>query len=264
MLKMWHSSIILTLFTVSSAFAVVLKQEGHFHPAISYREAPLGYTYSLNITGTLMPGEKASQLLNKISATFIEPIETGKISTDTYIMQVSGPDYIFNFVAEPASLDKVKEFMSFIEKREALGFHGQAIHFKKVISLHEVATFQAGNYNDQLEDPFDMNFDLKREFDFKTLAEWENFTDTYGYALLSHDHQEFEKYLESFIADPVIYSQVTEILKRDNMAAIDPRVSLLLEDQSKVDSDFEHTAFLPFKFFRNCFLSNYENGTCYK
>ncbi len=210
-------------------------------------------------------GVPNSDLLQEILTNFVVPLQQNKdVALFTFVVNVGGQGkYFFHFVAEPVNAQASNAFNQYIAKFQAQSFHGVAIHFQNVVQIFEVTTLQTGNYVDNQDDPFNINFEVSQKHAFASLLEWQNFTDTYGWALLSSDHATFKAYLGQFVSDPDDFAAASKALTLSNMMAIDPRVYLILDDETVIDGDMAHSPFIPFRFFRNCYESRFENGFCF-
>jgi hypothetical protein len=207
-----------------------------------------------------------SQILSDFTRIVVNPLGQGATFTrQSFVANVAGSvSFHFNFIVEALDVSTESDFQNYVANLEGQDFYGAKIHFEKVASLTETAALQAGRYDSQREDPFDMNFQILKKFNFTSLRDWLNFSNTYGFALLSPNHSTFRDYLKGFLNDAGDFQNVSRVLSQNNMVAIDPRVNVILEDGTLIPSDMQHSPFLPFKFFRNCFQPQFEIGNCAK
>ncbi len=218
----------------------------------------------LSIDG-VVTGVEDQVLLQDVLDIVVKPLQLNpKIALFSYMINVSGPGHVtLHFAAEPASRASVEIFDQYIKASEAQKIHGLSVQFKNVVDISEVAQVRAGHYVSNQDDPFSVSFEVSKKIHFKTMSEWQKFTDSYGEALLNPDHEAFKKYISEMITDSNDLSALAMALKKSNMMAVDPRVYLTLEDGSIVGGESDQSPFIPFQFFRNCYESRFENGMCF-
>lgn len=224
-----------------------------------------GHTHYLHLAGAIL-NETNDQIFNDLTAAFGAALEAQKSEIRfSYTLQVSGRGQVLvNLALEPAGPADTPTCENFIAALEKKGFKSLRVQFQLVTQIREIAEFQAGMYVANQEDPFAEAYKFPRHFRFANLQEWNDFSNLYGFALLNKDGQAFRKFLKDFIANPKIYQVIQDtVLTKNNMAAIDPNVSLVLVNNTKVDSSWANSPFIPFKFFRNCYAKDYEGGMCY-
>ncbi len=226
--------------------------------------APTDSLYYLHIEANLT-NEERIEAIEKLRRLFVVPLVTPNIiSRNSYIVQISGPQnhLTFNLVLESLNSDTLDQFNNYMAFQETKLIYGQKVSFQKVAFIKTTAVLEIGSYDGKLDDPFVMKYDYPQFFKFSNLAAAVRFSDGFGFALLSTDHQAFKSYLMNFAKEAADLSFITQLLSQNNMMAIRTDISLVLENGAIVSSDWEGTPFLPYRFFRNCYESRYENGTC--
>jgi len=181
----------------------------------------------------------------------------------SYVVLTSGKgEFLFNLIVEPLTGGE-GALTQYLAQCGPGAFHGQELRFQPVEKVLTVATFEAGKYRQDQEDPFDQSFALDRAFAFGSYEAFENFSNSYGHALLNPKNAEFLAYFETFLGDK--FETVRDnVLTGANMVAIDPHPYLILAGNGVAGPEWDTTPFLPYKFFRNCFSEKLENGMCFK
>jgi hypothetical protein len=219
----------------------------------------------LDVSGHL--DQTPEQIYAELTNRFTKPLDASRDSIlFSYIKQAHGQgDFFFHLVIEPTNAGDVEAFEKYVRDAEANNFFGMKVHFQKVIGIQEMATLQMGHYAGDEEDPFHVDAGVDRNFSFSSLREWIDFSNEYGFALLAKDNAKFLDYIKKFLNDKAAYDEIRDtILATSNMVAINPKPFLVLEDNTVIGPDFETSPFLPFRFIRNCFSAEYENGMCYQ
>lgn len=212
------------------------------------------------------PGVSGADVIQKLTTLFIAPLNTGSLNVrTTYSMTVSGPqsEFAFNLILEVTGVDSYPAFEQYIQDSESRLVFGVSPRFKNVLSLEETAEVQIGSYDPNAWDAFVVTYTSPRNLVFKTLLNWNNFTNAYGNALMSTDHMVFQSYVLSLISGLPEETTIVSELSKNDMMAINPLVQIRLEDGSVVGQDWNFSPFIPYKFIRSCFSSRLENGNCF-
>ena len=223
-------------------------------------------TYYLHLQGTA-PQVTPADIFQKFNDLFLDPLGvSGKITTNSHYMQVSGPEnqFVLNLVFEPSGSSQEQTILNYVAARESLIVLGNKVTFKKVLQIQEVATFLIGSYDGTLHDAFVLKYSYPRDFQFQNLLQWNQFSDEFGFAMLG-SHNKFKSYVHSFIktAPETVKQKMNALLKQNDMAAMDSDISLLLEDGQIIPQEFSQSPFLKYRFFRSCYMPQYENGNCF-
>ena len=141
---------------------------------------------------------------------------------------------------------------------------GSEVHFQSVRQLNEKIHLEIGHYDQELPDPFVIRLDYPRPFTWLSLGEWLNFSNNYGFILMNKDHLQFQKYVLDFIKTSDNFDKITHLLKTNPVMALRSEISVFLESGQLISPGSLQSPFLEFRFFRNCFQSEYENGACFQ
>ncbi len=232
------------------------------------RAAPLfaANTYYIHLEG-IAPQVTPAAIFQKFDAVFLEPLgPSGKITSNSYFAQVNGPEnhFVFNFVFEALNTSHEQHVEEYVAARESLVVLGHKVSFKKVTQIREVATFLIGSNDGTLHDAFVLKYGYPRGFQFRNLHQWLQFSNEFGFAMLG-SQEKFKTYVHSFIqqAPDVEKQKMNEMLKQNDMAAMDSDIALVLEDGQIIPHEFSQSPFLKYRFFRSCYMPQYENGNCF-
>lgn len=168
-------------------------------PVKAFAVPPMKY---LHLEGTA-PGVSGQDVIQKLTTLFIAPLNTGSLNVRTsYSMTVSGPqsEFVLNLILEVTGVNSYPAFDQYIHDAEARSIFGLRARFQNVLSLEETAEIQVGKYDPNAWDAFVVSYSSPRNLVFKTLLEWNNFTNAYGNALMSTDHMVFKNYVLSLIS----------------------------------------------------------------
>jgi hypothetical protein len=218
-------------------------------------------TFYMHISGQFSQDPGLSADLNK---TFTDPLQVlrGKIMF-SYIVQVYGDgNFFLNLILSPVHPEDSQVFHDYISSKQKRGFRGLAVNFTKVAHIEGQAHLLLGSYVEDEMDPFQQHFDLSRPISLADLSAWNDFSNQYGFAFMASS-QDFQSYLQKFVGDETDFKNVIAALSQNNMAAMDSSMEIYLENGTKVSAAFEASPFVPFRFFRNCYSTQHENGMCY-
>ena len=223
--------------------------------------APAADTFYMHIEGDLPQDSTISGDLNK---NFTEPLETlRKKIMFSYVVQVTGDSHFFlSLILSPRQPEDLQVFQDYMMSKQKRGFRGLPVVFEKVNHIEGESHLLVGSYVDDNMDPFQQHFDLARTVSLPDLAAWNDYSNEYGFAFLGSG-PDFLAYLQKFVADEVGYEYLKSVLSKNNMTALDARLELFLENGNRVSAAFETSPFVPFRFFRNCYSAQHENGMCY-
>ena len=222
------------------------------------------HTYYVHLEGHA-PGVPQDAVLKKFHTVFLDPLGmSGKKTYNSYATQVQGANnyFVFNFIFEAINDSQINQVEQFVADREGLIVLGNKVSFKKVTLVKEIASFLIGSYDGALEDAFVLKYSYPRNFEFKNLSEWLTFSNEFGYTLLA-SHDKFKNYVNSFIKDAPEQAKMTALLAQNDMAAIESDISFVLENGEVVSQDFTVSPFTLWRFFRSCYMPQYENGKCF-
>ncbi len=212
------------------------------------------------------PDHSIDVVMEKIRTLFINPIDQVEpFSIRSWNVLIHGPRhaFTFNIILEPLNPASVPAFDHYVSTLEGKEILGSKVHFEPVAKLQETVHLEIGIYDHSLDDPFIIKFDYPRLFEWPTLETWLNDSNEYGYILLGHDHAKFENYVMSFIDRSAQKSQIVELLKTNDVMALRSDVDVILQSGLTIQAATPDSPFLQFRFFRNCFQTEFENGTCF-
>ena len=219
-------------------------------------------TLYLHLAGRF-PTER-STLTSEIEKEVTTPLQAlkGKVLF-SYLHQVQGDgSFVVNLALSPLGVANVAVFNQYVSDLEKKGFKGLLVHFSTITKIMEMPELQIGSYDNSSEDPFNKTFQLSRHFSLIGLKEWNDFSNEYGFALLGRSAV-FLAYIEKFVGDPIQFENLKKVMAKNNMIAIQPRPVLFLESGEVVGPQAEVSPFLSYRFFRNCYAKDRENGACY-
>jgi hypothetical protein len=253
---MMFLSILLTL----PAQAAHFQASGH-SVANSAEPGTARYLHLSGVDKSADPGDLFAELKKR----FEDSLDPLKSSLGfSYVVQTSGGGMFgLNLLVE-AKLGGAEALAKYLARAGDADFHGNAVHFQTVKEIHLLASLEAGQYVADQDDPFAQTYFLDRTFTFSTFAEFEGFSNEYGFALLNPERATFLGYLEKFVGGDTFKTVRDQVLASNNMVAIAPATTLVLDHGTEAGPGWNTTPFLPFKFFRNCYSPRFENGNCYK
>ncbi len=212
------------------------------------------------------PSHDPSEIMKKMQTVFVLPLQRSHpFARVSWMMQVMGVRNSFNFnlIIEPLNTDSNLDYASYVDSLESKDILGVKVHFEKVKQIEHMADLEIGHYVGALDDPFIIDAEYPQIFNWHNLQQWENFSNQFGFGLLQHDHSRFKNYLLSFVDVLGHTDEITRLLQVSDMMAIRSSVDIILESDERIEQSSVNTPFLPFRFFRNCFQSDFENGACF-
>lgn len=212
------------------------------------------------------PTVKPSDIMNKMQVVFLDPLDGGKpFALRSSMMMVQGPqnEFTFNMILEPLNETTTQEYSRYISSLETMNVLGNVVHFETIQVIKHLAHVEIGNYDGALDDPFVITYQNPQAYSWTSLRQWETFSNEFGFALLDESHSRFKEFLLSFTEESGQTQVISDTLKVSNMMAIRSEVDIVLESGEVIRQDSAATPFLPFRFFRNCYQSNFENGFCF-
>ena len=222
-------------------------------------------SYFLRVHGMADNSSDHSSLLREYSDLVVEPLERGKkFALYSYNFKIDGTGFFtFNLALEPLDSESLPLFQKYMRMIATKTFYDIQLIPERITGLKQTASLQSGNYVADADDPFVMNFETVRKYDFPDLKAWLDFSSYYGFALLSTDSARVRTFVRDFLPLDSEFAEASAHLKKSNMMAILPVVEIVLESGEVIPGDMDNTPFIPFKFFRNCYDSKFEGGNCF-